>query len=240
MLLPIPLTRSDRRYRALGAAVALLLAATVLHAEPACTSQTPINARCEVSLDALRPTQPAVGMIQVEERVKRLAGDTERIRSTAQRAVPVVQAPDGSFYLTDGHHQASVLYRLGMKTIGARIVGRLRDPARFWEDMQSHRWVYLYDPLGRPIPPSRLPRHIADLGDDPYRSVAGYAEDAGYFRRTDVNFAEFDWARYFGMRMGWQPVDRLNLLWAVLATERLACDAQARDLPGYIGPCRDR
>jgi hypothetical protein len=217
-------------------AVALLAAAGSAIAEPACSRHIPVNQECEIALEALHPMQPAVGMIQVEERAAKLKGETDFTPHT-RRALPVVQAPDGNFHLTDGHHQASVLYKAGATRVKARVIGRFDNPANFWDEMRARRWVYLFDQKGKPITPAHLPRGVADLADDPYRSLAGYAQSAGYFGKTDTYFMEFEWARYFGARMGWQPVDRMTLLSALQSAARLACQPEARDLPGYLGPC---
>lgn len=210
---------------------------TSAYAEPSCDRSIPVNAKCEIALSALRPTQSAVGMIQVEERAARFKRETNFIQYTSKRPIPVVQAPDGTFYLTDSHHLASMLTRIGANQVMAQVIGRFDNPATFWQEMQTRRWVYLYDPKGNPISPSALPKRIADLADDPYRALASYAQDAGYFKRTDAYFMEFHWARYFGSHMGWQPINRMNLLAAIQAAERLACQPDAQNLPGYAGPC---
>jgi hypothetical protein len=206
-------------------------------AAPPCNREIPVNAKCEIALSALHPTQSAVGMIQVEERAARMSRDIDFVRYTSKRPVPVVQAPDGGFYLTDSHHLASVLARVGAPRVTAQVIGRFDNPSTFWQEMQARHWVYLYDPKGNPIPPSALPRQLADLADDPYRALAGYAQDAGYYRKTDAYFMEFHWARYFGSRMGWRPIERLNLLEALQTAEHLACQPEASGLPGYAGPC---
>jgi hypothetical protein len=219
------------------ATAALALGTGAARAEPPCSDNTPLNTSCEIALSTLRPTQSAVGMMQVEERVARMPNGIDGAAYTRKRPLPVVQAPDGGFYLTDGHHLVSVLSRIGAKTATAQLIGRFRNPADFWQKMQARHWVYLYDAKGNRIAPSALPKHIADLADDPYRSLAGYAENAGYFHRTDAYFMEFEWARYFGSRMHWQPVDRMNLLPALESAEKLACKPEASSLPGYAGPC---
>jgi hypothetical protein len=206
-------------------------------AEPPCSSTVPVHGRCEIALSDLHPTQSAIGLMQVEERAMRMPNGTDGVKYTAKRPVPVVQAPDGSFYVTDGHHLISTLLRVGARKVMAEMIGRFDNPDTFWNEMQARQWVYLYDVKGNAIAPSALPKRFSDLADDPYRALAGYAEDAGYFRRTDVYFAEFHWARYFGSRMGWQSVDRLNLLSALQTAEKLACQPEAKDLPGYAGPC---
>lgn len=216
---------------------AVALAASDAFAAPACGGSTSVNAACEIAISALRPMQPAVGMIQVEERAARMKPGIDGVAYTSKRPVPVVQAPDGAFYLTDSHHLVSVLSRVGATRVKAQVIGRFDNPATFWQQMQARHWVYLFDAKGNPITPALLPKHIADLGDDPYRALAGYAESAGYFRKTDAYFMEFEWARYFGSHMHWQPVDRMNLLTALQTAEKLACSPQAGNLPGYTGPC---
>lgn len=207
-------------------------------AAPECNRTIPVHAKCEIALDALRPTQPAIGMIQVEERAARMAQEIDGAQYTSKWAIPVVQAPDGAFYLTDGHHLASVLTRIGAKKMTVEIIHRFDNPSTFWDEMQARHWVYLFDTHGNPITPAALPSRLTNLADDPYRTLAGYAEDAGFFKKTSAYFMEFQWARYFGSRMDWQPINRLNLLAALQTAEKLACQSEARDLPGYPGPCR--
>ncbi|HJV84882.1 MAG TPA: ParB-like protein [Noviherbaspirillum sp.] len=229
---------ATRPFHSLLLTLAIVFVATTARAEPACDRSTPIDAKCEISLSALHPTQPAIGLIPVEERVGHFKPVTDFVKYTSKRPVPVVQGPDGTFYLTDSHHLVSVLLRVGADKVMAQVIGRLDDPANFWQEMQARHWVYLFDSKGNSIPPSALPVRIDELADDPYRALATYAETAGYFRRTDAYFMEFEWARYFGMQMGWQPIKRLNLLSALQAAERLACKPEAKDLPGYAGPCQ--
>lgn len=216
---------------------AVLLAANRAALAAACSEAVPVESECEITLAALHPTQPAVGMIQVEERAARMKGETNFDKYTARYPLPVVQAPDGDFYLTDGHHLASVLVRAGAGKVKARVIGRFTNPSTFWEEMRARQWVYLFDPKGNPITPADLPKRVADLTDDPYRSLAGYAQSAGYFGKTDTYFMEFHWARYFGSKMGWRPVDRMSLLSALQTAAKLACQPEASRLPGYLGPC---
>jgi hypothetical protein len=206
-------------------------------AEPACSVAIPVGAACEIGLDALHPTQSAIGVIEVEERAKRMAPGADFIALTRKRPIPVVQGPDGTFYLTDGHHFASMLLRVGAERVVARVIGRFASPSTFWTAMRTRHWVYLYDAKGRPISPSELPAHLRGMADDPYRSLASYAERAGYIKRTDAYFMEFEWARYFGARMGWRTIDALHLLPALEAAKKLACQPEASSLPGYAGPC---
>lgn len=206
-------------------------------AAPTCSIDVPVFDDCEIALDALHPTQSGVGMMQVTERAAKLDRTTDFIRYTSKHPVPVVQAPDGTFYMTDHHHLASTLHLAGAKRLTAHVIGRFDNPATFWTEMQQRQWVYLYDIKGNPITPQVLPARVADLANDPYRALAGYAQNKGYFLKTDKYFMEFDWARYFGNRMQWKPIDRSNLPDALISAGKLACHPEAKDLPGYAGPC---
>lgn len=234
------MTNSSPALYRMFAAAALLSVTASAFAEPVCNRSVPVHGRCEIALSALHPTQSAIGLIAVEERVVRMSREIDGVKYTTKRPVPVVQAPDGSFYLTDSHHLASTLLRVGSRNVMAEIIGRFENPATFWREMQVRQWVYLYDVKGNPISPSTLPKRLADLLDDPYRTLASYAEEAGYFHKTNAYFMEFHWARYFGSRMGWKQVDRMNLLSTLETAANLACQPEARELPGYAGPCASK
>ena len=90
-----------------------------------------------------------------------------------------------------------------------KVIGRLPQASDFWEKMQENHWVWLHDARGAEIPPEALPNALAGLGDDPYRALAGYAEDENAFDKDRQSyFIEFHWARYFGERMHWRPISR--------------------------------
>ncbi|GHD62995.1 ParB-like protein [Jeongeupia chitinilytica] len=215
----------------------VLLCSPLLRAAP-CTPQTPVGDDCQLPLVALRPTQANVGQMQVDDEAKALAGKSaeqlERLEHKKQ--IPVVLGPDGNFYLTDRHHLASALSRIGQTQATVRVIGKL--DGDFWPQMVVRHWAWLYDARGKAFPPTQLPTSLAALGDDPYRSLAGYAQDAGaYDKARHAYFVEFAWARYFGERMGWQTIDRGTLPAALKAARQLACEPAARALPGYRKDC---
>ncbi|MES2072249.1 MAG: ParB-like protein [Pseudomonadota bacterium] len=206
-------------------------------ANPACDASVALQQQCEIALAALRPTQSAVGYLEVEERAAQLKGEKDFLQYTRKKAIPVVQGPDGQFYMTDRHHLSSVLYRLGADKVTAQVIGRLDNPGSFWQDMQAQHWVYLYDARGSAITPDALPARVADLKDDPYRSLAGIAEYKGYYHQTDAYFMQFQWALYFGQKMQWASIDRNSLPAALQTARKLACEPEARQLPGYLDSC---
>lgn len=217
-----------------GLLTGLLLLSSLAWAEdPPCSAATPVGDYCLLPIESVRPTQSAVGELQVRREVATIRKQADSAAWQKKKAIPVVIGPKGEFFMTDRHHTSRGLWTAGTKTLTVKIIEHLKDPAGFWPEMQARHWVYLYDEHGMPISPDTLPRSIADMRDDPYRSLAGFARNRGYFRGTDAYFMEFEWARYFGKAMNWQPITPCNLEDALEKAHKLACEPEAQPLPGY-------
>ncbi|MCW3480713.1 chromosome partitioning protein ParB [Neisseriaceae bacterium JH1-16] len=222
----------------LGVSANLALAETL----PACTPASAVGSRCEVALAQLRPTQPGVGLLQVADEQAKLAKRAKKDsaedfqRYLIKKRIPLVIGPDGGFYLVDRHHFSRALWDNGVRQAPAVIEGKLTDAAGFWSTMQARNWAWLKDEHGKAIDPTTLPTSVAALPDYPYRSLAGYAEDDGLFRKNgQVFFMEFAWAQYLGEQLGWRRIDRATLPATLDAARRAACASTAASLPGYPG-----
>ncbi|TND52111.1 chromosome partitioning protein ParB [Aeromonas veronii] len=203
-----------------------------------CQSDTAVGNWCEIGIDALHPTQGGVGQIQVDETQATLAGMSAKQldKLMKKKEIPVVIAPDGSYWLVDRHHLTKALWQQGVKDARVKVIGRLQDKANFWSQMQNNHWAWLKDEKGQPLTPEQLPTRIDKLPDYPYRTLAGLLQNAGYFRKDkQVYFVEFAWASWLGKQMQWMPVDRDNLAARLQQAKRLACGSDAKDLPGYPG-----
>ncbi|MCF5892002.1 chromosome partitioning protein ParB [Aeromonas veronii] len=203
-----------------------------------CQSNTAVGNWCEIGIDALHPTQGGVGQIQVDETQATLAGMSAKQldKFMKKKEIPVVIAPDGSYWLVDRHHLTKALWQQGVKDARVKVIGRLQDKANFWSQMQNNHWAWLKDEKGQPLTPEQLPSSIDKLPDYPYRTLAGLLQNAGYFRKDkQVYFVEFAWASWLGKQMQWMPVDRANLAARLQQAKRLACGSDAKDLPGYPG-----
>ncbi|MFM5501906.1 ParB-like protein [Aeromonas veronii] len=203
-----------------------------------CQSDTAVGNWCEIGIDALHPTQGGVGQIQVDETQATLAGMSAKQldKLMKNKEIPVVIAPDGSYWLVDRHHLTKALWQQGVKDARVKVIGRLQDKANFWSQMQNNHWAWLKDEKGQPLTPEQLPTSIDKLPDYPYRTLAGLLQDAGYFRKDkQVYFVEFAWASWLGKQMQWMPVDNSNLTARLQQAKRLACGSDASDLPGYPG-----
>jgi len=147
-----------------------------------CTSKTPIGVRCQLKVAALTPTQNAVGLDEVNDKVARYSAKTKADLKDylIVHPVPIVIGNGGKFYLTDHHHLANALWKTaegknkaGIDTKNARVaVTVLHNFAslkgyHFWKAMHEARLVYLYDHNGGgPIRPKDLLPHVKDQRKD--------------------------------------------------------------------------
>jgi hypothetical protein len=205
---------------------------------PAFDPSLPAKSRCVVAIEAVRPTQFAVGFREVEERAQNIVGKSpQKFQKYMEEHLPLlVVGPGGVPYLIDGHHLALALLKHRVADhFEARIEANWRDlgPAEFWKKMEQHGWVYLYDNKGAgPLAPDQLPRKVTELSDDPYRALAWAVRKRGGYQKTNASFAEFKWAKYFRGRIPIGPApgdfDR-----AVEAALKISHSPEAKDLPGY-------
>lgn len=190
----------------------------------------------------LRPTQMALGMREVEHRVKKMREMQPReleayLRHEDQR-VPVVIGPGGERYIVDHHHHARAAWEVGIEKLPIEVRADLSDlsSAAFWARMRDSGWLYPYDQLGHgPHDPALLPENVKGMADDPYRSLAWKVRREGGYDKTSVPYAEFRWANFFRERLRTFPT-RDDFDAAVTEALRLASTPAARDLPGYKGP----
>ncbi len=194
-----------------------------------------------VALSDLRPTQMTVGLREVAERRKAWQDATgkARERMLANHVVPAVLGPKGRYYIVDHHHLARAMLDAGATGL---FVHALADfsrlgKAEFWMMLDQHGWVHTYDARGRRRDFDAMPRSLAALADDPFRSLAGAVRRAGGFAKDTTPFAEFGWAQFFRSRVAKRAVER-DFTAALRVCLALARSAEADYLPGWCGPAR--
>ena len=188
----------------------------------------------------LKPTQFAVGMLEVDEKIKIVRRfNKKKLRAfVKETVVPVIVSPRGELYVTDHHHFLCVCYHLGIRKVK---VGVIEDHSnsklgftQFWKWMHRKKAVYPYCQFGEgPREPIYLPKDIRGLADDPYRSLAWFVRKAGAFENSEKNFAEFQWANFFRKQ---KLLDRLGpwgFARALIKATKLAQSPAAKHLPGY-------
>ncbi len=191
----------------------------------------------KVEIEDLRPTQITVGMREVKLKQNELDKEPKDKRHAYLDAhpVPVVRGPSGELHLIDHHHLARALLDAGFHHAVTAIVADFStlDLAAFWKKMEAHQWVYPHDAQGRAQPYTSLPKTVAGLIDDPYRSLAGELRAAGGYEKTPTPFAEFAWANFLRNQIklgdGKKEFDK-----ALEAALLLAHSAAAAHLPGYL------
>ena len=119
------------------------------------------------------------------------------------------------------------------------MIGDLRMVERdaFWGFMDK-RWVYPYDAKSERRPFRDLPKSVADLKDDPLRSLAGGLRRIGGFAKDTTPFSEFLWAGFLRRKLSRKLVDADF----DKAIEKAMASAKSQDavyLPGWCGPADD-
>jgi hypothetical protein len=187
----------------------------------------------------LRPTQMTIGMSEVAR--KRESWKSQGAKSLseflAHHMVPVVFGPGGRRYLIDHHHLARALHDEGVDSVFVSIVADFHklDASAFWNIMDFHGWTHPFDGKGRRRPYADLPKTVADMEDDPYRSLAGELRYVGGFAKDSTPFSEFVWADFLRRRV--KPKDvRKDFGAAIDKALALARSEDASYLPGWCAP----
>ncbi|HVT35814.1 MAG TPA: ParB-like protein [Nevskiaceae bacterium] len=193
----------------------------------------------ECKVEHLRPTQITVGMLEVHDKRQHLRelGHHQRREFLREHAIPAVLGPNEKLYLTDHHHLGRALVdeniEHGFFLIEADL-SALTDHAAFWLEMNARQWAHPVDPQGRRHDCTAIPHHLAELVDDPYRSLAGYVRNAGGYCKTQAAFAEFQWADFFRRHV---TIGAGHAAFAAAVAQALALARSplAQHLPGYGG-----
>lgn len=198
----------------------------------------------DVEVTALRPTQVTVGLAEVAaKRVEWQAlGQKARERLLASHWFPAVLGPDAQYFIVDHHHLGRALLEESVANAAVMVLADLSwlDARRFWRVMEFHQWAHPYDESGNRCDFADIPQTVADLRDDPYRSLAGLTREHGGFAKDATPFAEFLWADHFRALLPARrvvhdlatPPAREALLHEAV---RLARQPEARYLPGWSG-----
>jgi hypothetical protein len=191
----------------------------------------------KIRVAVLHPTQMTVGMREVTDKQKELAREPKdkRHEYLQRHPIPLVLGPDGKSYLIDHHHLARALWDDDYEHAWGETVADLSrlEGAAFWREMAKHLWVYPHDAHGIIRPCTELPSHVSKLVDDPYRSLAAYARNAGAYAKSTTPFTEFAWANFFRARITIAKTDT-GFDEAVRKAVELAHGPSAAALPGYL------
>ena len=192
-----------------------------------------------VRIADLRPTQMTVGFHEVEEKRQAWRARSGKKESAylGSHMIPVVAGPKGRLYVTDHHHMARAMHEEGVVDVLVNVISDLSalEKDSFWVVMDCRGWCHPYDANGIRQDFSAIPPSIADLVDDPFRSLAGALRRAGGFAKDVTPFSEFLWADFLRHRMKRKAV-AADFNAALADALKLAKGKDAGYLPGWCGP----
>lgn len=117
----------------------------------------------------------------------------------------VVIAPDGNYYLTDGHHTFNVFWTMleGGRDLKVNVVvdkdyRNLESMERFWNEMIVDGNTWLFSDDGQQISYNELPKSLGldNFANDQYRSLMYFSRDVGWNKpKSPIPFLEFYWTK---------------------------------------------
>lgn len=192
-----------------------------------------------VAIGDLRPTQITVGMREVATKRKRWRelGAKKDEKFLGKHIIPVVLGPKQRPYVVDHHHLARALHDEGVQEVAITVGNILSglDREAFWTVMDNRNWMHPYDAEGVRRPYRDIPKTVAELIDDPFRSLAGELRRAGGFAKDTTPFSEFLWADFLRRRVKRKLIEQ-DFDHAVEVALELAKSQEAGYLPGWCGP----
>lgn len=231
---------------------------------PECNAQSAQGTLGRIKLSQLKPTQNAVGMDEVNAKVKNIKqkSGSKLVDYLLQRTVPVIIGNGGHYYLIDHHHLSISLWLAKGDMDIPVLIERNWNPIegeRFWKAMATNNWVYPFDAMGAgPANPNTLKQHVEDLDNDIYRSLSWVVRQAyGYVKDpSNAIFAEFKWGSFFRTRVIFdeqlicekkcmemtlediEKADPEDYGEKIAYAMYLASSPEAAGLPGFVGRAR--
>ena len=192
-----------------------------------------------VAICDLRPTQITVGMREVETRRKhwRTLGDKKEAEYLGKHMIPVILGPKRRHYIIDHHHLVRALHDEGVKELLVTVISDLGalDADGFWFVLDNRAWMHPFDEHGRRRAYKDIPKSIAGMKDDPFRSLASEVRRLGGYAKDITPFSEFLWADFLRRNMKRDTVER-DFRRAAKMALKLANSKKSAYLPGWAGP----
>jgi hypothetical protein len=140
----------------------------------------------------------------------------------------------------DHHHFTRGLFDEGQEEVNTTVGLDLShlDEEEFWYFLDSKGLIHPFDENGKRCHHSELPKTVADLRDDPYRSLAWETRRRGGYAKDASSFSEFLWADFFRRRIE-HSLTKKDFDLAASEAYALARSTAADHLPGWCGPIVD-
>jgi hypothetical protein len=189
-----------------------------------------------ILIDDLRPTQLTLGLADVARRAKKMAllRASELNVLLKKKSIPYVVGPKKEIYIVDHHHLCRALWIIDKKKalLGEELADWSDlDNKQFWKKMDSSGYCWAIDSHGHRRPYSAIPKHIRELTDNVWRSLARAVRGRA-FTNQDTPFQEFIWGDYFRTFMSERLIKQDFELAQKVATS-ISHLKEAEDLPGF-------
>jgi hypothetical protein len=192
-----------------------------------------------VPIRDLRPTQITVGLREVDEKRRhwRERSDDKAGEFLDRHMIPVILGPKDEHYVIDHHHLVRALHEEAVEDILVNVVADLRriKGEEFWRFLDALHWCHPFDADGERQDYDDIPRSIAKLKDDPFRSLAGELRRLGGYAKDATPFSEFIWADFLRRRIRRKAVEK-DFSKALAKALALAKSPDAEHMPGWCGP----
>jgi hypothetical protein len=182
-----------------------------------------------------------VGLAEVRSRQVDFSRETaeQRLRYLETKPVPLVRSAAGELWMVDRHHRLRGLVELDPDAMAVGYVAlevASDDRHVVLAELEQRGWLYLYDGRGLgPLPPTALPTHLADLQDDPYRSLVWKLKKEGRIEPAPlIPFHEFRWGAWLRSRP-LPPFGSSCLEPALPSARALVASRAASHLAGWKG-----
>ncbi|MFZ0572872.1 MAG: ParB-like protein [Rhodomicrobium sp.] len=195
-----------------------------------------------IDIAELKPTQMTIGLKEVETRAAKLKAlaqeDGEKL--VRKHVIPVVKGPKENYYVIDHHHLCRAMLLAGSTQVSVIVVLNLvrLEKDAFWVFMDNSGLVHPFNDEGKRCDYHDIPKSIADMTDDPFRSLAGAMRRKGGYAKDTTPFSEFLWADFLRRRFARKDVEN-NFEATLAAALDLAKKSDADFLPGWCGPVEE-
>jgi hypothetical protein len=146
-----------------------------------------------------------------------------------------------TIWLIDGHHLSTVFSELGYKFILGKVAYNYSNLSfdEFEQNMIQNKLAWLQYYKSGAAQPTKIGlidlagKSPADLGDDPFRSLAWAVKAAGGIKESDAPFQQFYWSDFF-RKLFTEAQLKKDWEGCVKKATDLAHSDAAKDLIGYI------
>jgi hypothetical protein len=210
-----------------------------------CSDKSSQASLCYTTFDQIHPTQFVLGKLSIiskTSKIEKMDAKGKIEQYLKKKSAPAIIGPDGLYYIIDRHHTSYSILNSKIqnryKKLYLKVIQNWSNLSysEFAKKMVAYKYVWLRDENHIVRKFSELPKHINNLEDDPYRSLAWLVRENGGFEKKDFSFQEFYWAMFFktqGIKLS--SSDEQAVKAVLKQAVRLAKSSKASHLPGFKG-----